>query len=372
MKFTISGTTIAVVCLMAFASASLSARASSFKKVGAGDSIYTLLRQNGFSDTERNMALSESPVPKGFTLAPGDTYMVDGDGAKKKIEVYFFDNFFNQAFVFWKSKGEVGASTRKDFLRAELVSATGKISGSVVQSIQDVVRDEQLPYRFMDAFVLDFNIQKDVQKGATFRIDYQKLYLGKQFVRMGQVLRAELFIKGRKVLREFKATADGGVFVDPNDNHVDRPFFAPVDVIRVSSLFQTHRFHPVRRRRVAHLGIDFELPEGEKIYAVDTGTVIRTGRNRAAGNFVVLRHQGGLESYYNHMSRLSGQIYLGARVQPGTILGFIGCTGYCTKPHLHFAIKRGGRFVDPSRYLKRYAFNQRQTGMKLASLKFRQ
>lgn len=340
------------------------------RKVSNGDTVYGILKAHGFTDVQRNLAIAQSPIPRGFTIAPGDIYQVAKTPETNRLEVNFFDNFQNLAYKFWKSPDASGVAVKENALRSEIGRTRGVINGSLIQSIQNLVGDEMVAYRFMDAFTLDFNLKKDIQRGAKFAITFEKLYSDKQFIRFGEILRAELDVRGEKIVREFKATENGGVFLDAVDNHDDRPFYSPVDYIRVSSLFQPSRFHPVRKRRIAHLGIDFELPEGEPIYAVKSGTVLRAGRNRGSGRFVVLRHSNGLESYYNHMSEIAGKMYPGVRVEAGAQVGKIGCTGYCTKPHLHFAVKRYGKFVDPKPLIKRYSFAQRGIGRKTVDVAY--
>lgn len=336
------------------------------RKVSAGDTIYDILRKNGFSDTQRNLALAQSSIPRGFVLAPGDIYQVVKVADAKRLEINFFDRFANMAYAFWKGTEDAGADIKENILRAETATVSGKIKGSLIQSIQNLVGDEMLAYRFMDAYLMDYNMKKDIQRNAAFKITYQKLYSGKHFIRLGEVLHAELEIGNENIVRDFLPLDKGGIFLGGLNNHASRPLYAPVDYIRISSLFQPRRYHPVKKRRIAHMGVDFELPEGEDIFAVQDGVVVRSGRNRASGNYVVLRHKNGLESYYNHMSSISRMIYPGLNVKVGSVVGKIGCTGYCTKPHLHLALKKYGRFVDPLPYLKRYSYSQRKEGTKLA------
>ncbi|MGE3388086.1 MAG: M23 family metallopeptidase, partial [Bdellovibrionales bacterium] len=65
-------------------------------------------------------------------------------------------------------------------------------------------------------------------------------------------------------------------------------------------------------------------------------------------------------SYYNHLSNIATNVFPGARVANGQKVGEIGCTGYCTKAHLHFAVKRLGQFVNPLLYLKNYPYRSQK------------
>jgi murein DD-endopeptidase MepM/ murein hydrolase activator NlpD len=128
--------------------------------------------------------------------------------------------------------------------------------------------------------------------------------------------------------------------------------------VRISSLFQLHRFHPIKKFRKPHTGIDFELAEGEPVYSAEAGTILRTGRTHGAGNFVAIRHRNGYETFYDHLSSIE-KFIPGQPIKAGVVVGKIGCTGYCTAPHLHFAIKKNGQFVNPIYLIRNYSYLQR-------------
>ena len=64
---------------------------------------------------------------------------------------------------------------------------------------------------------------------------------------------------------------------------------------------------------------------------------------------VRLRHAGGYQSYYLHLSAFASGIRAGARVSQGQTIGFVGATGLATGPHLHYGLKRNDQWVDPVR-----------------------
>lgn len=106
-----------------------------------------------------------------------------------------------------------------------------------------------------------------------------------------------------------------------------------------------------------HTGLDFAVPEGTQVGAVDGGQVIETGTGADGyGIYAKLRHAWG-ESLYAHLSRL--RVEQGELVNKGQLIGLSGNSGNSTGPHLHFAIRRfpyqrGGDFdgfSDPLPYL---------------------
>jgi murein DD-endopeptidase MepM/ murein hydrolase activator NlpD len=98
-----------------------------------------------------------------------------------------------------------------------------------------------------------------------------------------------------------------------------------------------------------HPGIDIGVPTGTPIHAAAAGKVIWCGWMSGYGNLVMIDHGGGLASLYGHQSRIAASC--GASVAQGDLIGYVGCTGFCTGPHLHFEIRVNGSPVDPLGYL---------------------
>ncbi len=91
-----------------------------------------------------------------------------------------------------------------------------------------------------------------------------------------------------------------------------------------------------------HNGVDFGAPEGTRIVAALSGTVLGTGNTDleagcySYGKWVLVQHDNGLASIYGHLSVIS--VSKGDRVGTGDLLGYSGKTGYATGPHLHFGL----------------------------------
>jgi murein DD-endopeptidase MepM/ murein hydrolase activator NlpD len=63
---------------------------------------------------------------------------------------------------------------------------------------------------------------------------------------------------------------------------------------------------------------------------------------------VVLQHDGGFQTVYMHLSKFAERQKVGMDVAQKTVIGYVGTTGLSTGPHLHFGVKRSGRWVDPA------------------------
>ena len=98
-----------------------------------------------------------------------------------------------------------------------------------------------------------------------------------------------------------------------------------------------------------HPGIDIGVPEGTPIHAAAAGTVIYCGWESGYGNLVVIDHHNGLATAYAHQSRIA--VSCNQNVDQGQVIGYSGCTGFCTGPHLHFEVRVNGTPVDPLGYL---------------------
>jgi len=98
-----------------------------------------------------------------------------------------------------------------------------------------------------------------------------------------------------------------------------------------------------------HEGIDIGVPEGTPIHASAAGKVVYAGWMSGYGNLVAIDHGRGLSTAYAHQSRIG--VSLGQTVSQGQVIGYVGCTGHCFGPHLHFEVRVNGTPVDPLSYL---------------------
>jgi murein DD-endopeptidase MepM/ murein hydrolase activator NlpD len=99
-----------------------------------------------------------------------------------------------------------------------------------------------------------------------------------------------------------------------------------------------------------HRGMDFRAPSGTPIAAANSGTVVLAQKLFYEGNCVVIDHGLGFTTIYMHLSRID--VVSGQRVHKGEHLGLSGATGRVTGPHLHFAARWQGAYLDPAGLFK--------------------
>jgi murein DD-endopeptidase MepM/ murein hydrolase activator NlpD len=97
-----------------------------------------------------------------------------------------------------------------------------------------------------------------------------------------------------------------------------------------------------------HEGIDIGAGYGTPIHAAAAGSVIYAGWMGGYGNLIIIDHGGGLATAYGHQSSFAVG---GGTVSQGQVIGYVGCTGHCFGPHLHFEVRVNGGAVDPLGYL---------------------
>lgn len=98
-----------------------------------------------------------------------------------------------------------------------------------------------------------------------------------------------------------------------------------------------------------HKGLDFRARKGTPVRAANSGVVMLARRLYYEGNCVVIDHGLGLYTISMHLSRIG--VHEGQHVSTGQRLGLSGATGRVTGPHLHWAVRWEGAYLDPAKLL---------------------
>jgi murein DD-endopeptidase MepM/ murein hydrolase activator NlpD len=94
--------------------------------------------------------------------------------------------------------------------------------------------------------------------------------------------------------------------------------------------------------------LDFAMPIGTPVYAALDGVVKEVKKDSDEGgpdrsfvgeaNLVRILHENDELTEYVHLMYRGAMVNVGEPVKEGELIGFSGETGYCTYPHLHFAV----------------------------------
>jgi murein DD-endopeptidase MepM/ murein hydrolase activator NlpD len=120
--------------------------------------------------------------------------------------------------------------------------------------------------------------------------------------------------------------------------------FWPVEEHRITSRFGW-RIHPLWGYRSYHTGLDIGSPYGAKVLAVADGRVVDVAYMGAYGLAIVIDHGHSIGTVYAHLSRT--RVDKGDIVRRGDQIGSVGCTGWCTGPHIHFEVRVASKAENP-------------------------
>jgi len=110
---------------------------------------------------------------------------------------------------------------------------------------------------------------------------------------------------------------------------------------------QIRRGFSPRGKTSHHDGLDLTVPAGHAVRASAAGKVIFAGHEPSQfGNLVVIEHDGGWQSAYAFLSRIT--VKDGEEVNQDERIGLSGRTGLSRGPELHFELRRDNRPVDPA------------------------
>ncbi len=317
-------------------------------EIASGDSLSLVFGKAGLSDGDLFELLNSSAEAKVLNrVYPGYKldFKIQEDGELEQLRV--LKNPL-EGYLFTRNDQSYSV---EPILKTPEVRQAFKV-GTITDSLFMAGKREQIPattiMEMANVFggVIDFIL--DPRIGDQFSILYEEKYLDGEFIGHGDIL-ASRFINQGKVFTAVRfIDADGEVgYYNPEGESMRKAFLrSPLDVFRISSNFNPSRRHPVLNTIRAHKGTDYAAPKGTPIRATSDGRVTFAGRNGSFGNLVVVKHAGGFETKYAHLSKF-GSFKKGDRVRQGDIIGAVGSTGSATGPHLHYEFLVNGVHKNP-------------------------
>lgn len=208
--------------------------------------------------------------------------------------------------------------------------------------------------QFAEALAFDFDIAQEVREGDQFEVVHEEQIDARGNAVGGQKLLFAFMSAGGKdryLYRFSPPGGDAGWFDDRGQSTRKAFMRTPLDGARITSLFG-ERKHPVLAGVVRnHNGIDFGCPIGTRVFAAAEAVVEYAGPARGFGMLLKLRHEGGLATWYGHLSGFPEGIAEGVAVAQGQVVALSGNTGVSSGPHLHYEVHKEGQPVDPKDFL---------------------
>lgn len=234
------------------------------------------------------------------------------------------------------------AAAKEDVSSREKV-LEGEREGLV--ELQDATRAKQSSMnKLMDSKKAELTSYRNNIASAQLEIDQYNQDIKAQ---EDQMKRIEAEMKRREEEARKKAEEAGKTYTVQNLGNIKFKWPCPGHS-RITSGFGD-RESPTEGASSNHKGIDISAPTGTDIVAAADGEVVISTYSYSAGNYIMLDHGGGVSTVYMHCSKLLAGV--GEKVKQGQVIAKVGSTGYSTGPHLHFGIRSGGTYVNPSSYV---------------------
>jgi len=266
-------------------------------------------------------------------------------------EFNYFEYYFNNSRYYrLEKRGTAYKAAIIDYkFDTDYKIVKGAIKNSLIADVLKYGGSYQNALDLTEVFAWDVNFFKDVRKGDKFKFLVETKSRNGKYVKDGKILAA--------VLQTRKKTFDAIYFKAPDGSQryytsegkplVKQFLKAPLKYSRISSRYTYRRFHPVYKKYLPHLGVDYAAPTGTPVVALADGIVASAGRNGRAGKYVALTHYGVYRTAYSHLSRFGRGVKKGKKVHQGQVIGYVGTTGASTGPHLDFQLKKFGKPINP-------------------------
>ena len=318
------------------------------KRLPRQSTLEEVLLEEGFDIEEiQRLTRDVRPVYDLNRVRAGQRLTIErlSDGTFKNLR---YDISDEEYLLVQQEKGHYVATRRPYEFQVSVEEIYARIYNSLYETLLSNGEDNELFVRLWSILKWDVDFLA-VQPEDSFKVILEKKYLDGEFATYGKILAVQFRCRDKNFY--------GFLFRDPKTwetKYYDEegkavrkallrvPFrFNP----RVSSRFSRSRYHPILKRRLPHLGVDYAAPAGTTVVASGNGKVIFAGTKGGYGKLVQIRHSGDLATSYAHLSRI--YVRLGQRVKQGERIGRVGSTGLATGPHLDYRIKQRGKFINP-------------------------
>jgi murein DD-endopeptidase MepM/ murein hydrolase activator NlpD len=319
--------------------------------VRRGDTLDGLLNARGVGPTEaRPWLAAAAEVFDVRRLAPRRGLTLRFDRATHALLAIHYEIDGRTLLVVERAHETIHAERTALPYFIEVKGAAGRIARGLREDATGAGVPARIVSELADIFGWELELESDLRPGDEFRVLYENTWqAGTARPEPGNVLGAEIVARGRPLVAVFFEDEDGrGAYYHPSGDPLSRELLRyPVEFTEITSAFSLMRPHPILRRPRPHLGVDFAAPVGTPVRAVAGGTVSEAGWAGELGRCIRIDHAGSLASSYGHLARIADGVRPGHAVERGQVIGYVGSSGLATGPHLHFAMHRGGEYVDP-------------------------
>ena len=314
------------------------------------DSIESILNRYNIIKEETKFIVNELNIKKLNNIYAGRELSIIlkklEDGRNKIISIRY--PISNTVHI------EIKKSDKNFVVKENILKLTKKetvvknvINNNLYSAAVDVGIEPNIIIEFARIYGFEIDFQRDLRKGDTFEIYYEKFLDDNNNVRdTGKILFASMNVNNREInLYNFKYNNEIGYYDINGKSIVKSLMKTPINGARLSSKFGMRK-HPILGYNKMHRGTDFAAPSGTPIMASGSGTVTRARWCGGGGNCVKIKHNSTYQTIYAHMKNFAKGIKEGKKVRQGQIIGYVGSTGLSTGPHLHYEVIVNGKKVN--------------------------
>ena len=320
-------------------------------QVQPGDSLSTIFRRHGLAARDLHLLVESGKLGKRLAkIYPGHEIEFGRDDERNLVHLKYRPGPW-ETVKFQRVGDEFEVSSRLKEPDAVRNYRHAEIDHSLFRACRRIGLNDAFAQRLADVFKWDIDMFLEVQPKDEFHVLYEEQHLDGEFVDFGDILAAEFINRGRsyKAVR-YVDSAGNMNYYSPTGKNLRKAFLrAPLDYSRISSNFSRARLHPLWKRTMPHLGIDYAAPSGTPVKAAGAGVVTVRSKTASRGNYIVIEHGERYQTRYLHLSRFAPGIAAGEHVDQGRVIGFVGATGWATGPHLHYEFLVDGVHTNPSR-----------------------
>lgn len=266
------------------------------------------------------------------------------ESMKKRIK-YMYENGSGQLIAVLLESKDI-----TDFLnKAEYISTISEYDRDMLKKFQDIVaeveaQEEKLQEEYDEIEAMQNDL---IEKQDTIEtlIDEKDTEIGEMSADLKKLKKAVETAERKQREKASSYSGSAGASVVSGNGMFTHP--CP-GYSRISSYFGPRK-QPMAGASSNHKGIDYAAEPRTPIYAAASGTVTTAGYSGAEGNWIVINHGNGLQTYYMHCLKL--YVHAGQKVSKGQNIAAVGSTGNSTGPHLHFQVMDGGVARNPLAYL---------------------
>jgi murein DD-endopeptidase MepM/ murein hydrolase activator NlpD len=331
-----------------------------FDTLGRGESLQSLLRRGGLTDSAATRALQAATTLDHRRIPAGMPVTIRSESADSTPSEVTLQLSVDRLLHLRRTGDSWTGVEERVPWAIDTIVVGGTIASNLYAAMDASAKTDlpssarqQLAWALADVYEYRVDMSRDLQSGDEFKVVAERSTAPSGAMRIGRVLAATFKLSGSSINAvRFMSGSVTGDFFDQDGKSMRSAFLrAPLEFRRISSIFGL-REHPILGGMRQHKGTDYAAASGTPVRAIGDGVVIQEGWGNGYGNMLEIRHRNGFVTRYGHLSRFNSGVHVGSRVTIGQVVAFVGSTGLSTGPHLHFEVLVNGQQRDPRVALK--------------------